>query len=290
MASYENFDRQYRLAAGAAGGAGFEIGETTKECPVPLHVNFSLQKSDLETQNTGKVSVWNLNPAHIAELNKTDCCLSFRAGYGNRLPLIFSGIITFITTKPDGADVRTDIEVVDNRTEIRDTYVSLSYKGTVNWKTIINDVAGQMGVPVTYSYNASFVDVPNGFSYVGLARDIMTKGCDCCNLSWSLQNGIMQVKKTGDTMNREVYVLSKDTGLIGVPERVVVSQEKKTDKGSVLGWDVEYFLNGAINIDDYVKLETKSVTGFFRVYSIDMQGDNASGDWICKARLLEVSG
>lgn len=288
MASYENFDRQYRLSAGAAGGAGFEIGETTKECPVALHVNFSFQKSDLETQNTGKVAVWNLSPAHIAELNKTDCCLSFRAGYGNRLPLIFAGIITFITTKPDGADVRTDIEVVDNRTEIRDTYVSLSYNGTVNWKTIINDVAGQMGVPVTYSYNASFVDIPNGFSYVGLARDIMTKACDCCKLSWSLQNGIMQVKKTGDTMSREVYVLSKDTGLIGVPERVVASQEKKTDKNSVLGWDVEYFLNGAINIDDYVKLETESVTGFFRVYSINMQGDNASGDWICKARLLEV--
>ncbi|MCM1059089.1 MAG: hypothetical protein NC452_02220 [Eubacterium sp.] len=123
---------------------------------------------------------------------------------------------------------------------------------------------------------------------MGLARNIMTKGCDCCHLSWSLQNGVMQVKKTGDTMSREVYVLSKDTGLIGVPERVVVSQEKKTDKDSVLGWDVEYFLNGAINIDDYVKLETKSVTGYFRVYSIDMQGDNASGDWICKARLLEV--
>lgn len=288
MASYENFDRQYRLAAGAAGGAGFEIGETTKECPVPLHVNFSFQKSDLETQNTGKVSIWNLSPAHIAELNMTDCCLSFRARYGNRLPLIFSGIVTFIATKPDGADVRTDIEVVDNRTEIRDTYVSLSYKGTVNWKTIMSDVAAQMGVPVTFSYNAAFVDVPNGFSYVGLARNIMTKGCDCCRLSWSLQNGIMQVKKTGDTMHREVYVLSKDTGLIDVPERVVAAQEKGTDKDSVLGWDVEYFLNGAINIDDYVKLETKSVTGFFRVYSIDMQGDNASGDWICKARLLEV--
>ena len=30
-----NFDRQYRLAAGPAGGAGFEIGETSKAQPVP---------------------------------------------------------------------------------------------------------------------------------------------------------------------------------------------------------------------------------------------------------------
>ena len=36
MASYQNFDRQYRLAAGQAGSTGFEIGETSKAQPVPL--------------------------------------------------------------------------------------------------------------------------------------------------------------------------------------------------------------------------------------------------------------
>lgn len=289
VAEYENFDRQYRLAAGPAGGTGFEVGETSKAQPVPLHVNFSLQKSDLETQNTGKVTVWNLNPAHLAVLNETDCALSFRAGYGNRLSLIFAGIISFVSTSTDGADRKTEIEVVDNLVEIRDTYVSVSYNGTVSWKKIFDDVAAQMGVAITYSYNAKFVDVPNGFSYVGLARDIMTKGCDCCSLTWSLQNGVMQVKKPGDTMSREVYVLSPDSGMIGIPERVVIAQDEATGQNK-LGWDVEYFLNGAINIDDYVKVESETVTGYFRVYSLDIQGDNVSGDWLCKARLLEVSG
>ena len=51
---------------------------------------------------------------------------------------------------------------------------------------------------------------------------------------------------------------------------------------------MEFFLNGAINIDDYVKLESKAVTGYFRVYSLDIAGDNMSGDWTCAARLLEV--
>ena len=51
---------------------------------------------------------------------------------------------------------------------------------------------------------------------------------------------------------------------------------------------VKLFLNGAIHIDDYVKVESKAVTGYFRVYSLDIQGDNISGDWMCTARLLEV--
>ena len=282
MGGYDNFDRQYRLAAGPAGGAGFEVGETSTAQPVALHVNFSLQKSDLETQNTGRVTLWNLNPSQLAVLNEKDCVVSLKAGYGSKLALIFAGIVSYVSTTIDSADRKTEIEVIDNLVEIRDTYVSVSYNGTVNWKIIFDDVAAQMGVAVSYSYNAEFVDISNGFSFVGLARDIMTKGCKCCNLSWSIQNGVMQVKKPGDVMSREVYVLSPDTGLLGIPARVVITQDEATGKNT-LGWDVEYFLNGAINIDDYVKLESETVTGYFRVYSLEISGDNVSGDWICKA-------
>lgn len=289
MAGYMIFDREYRLSCGPAGKPGFEIGGASLSQPVPLHIAFSFEKSEEETQNTGKVSIWNLNAEHLAVVNEKDCCLVLKAGYGNVMPLIFTGIITHVETTQDGADMKTDVEVVDNRIEIRDTYVSVSYQGNVNWKTIMDDVAAQMGVAVTYSYNATFVDIPNGFSFIGLARDIMTKGCDCCGLTWSLQNGVMQVKKPKDTMSREVYLLSADSGLIGIPAQVTVSETESTGENEG-GWDVEYFLNGAINVDDYVKLETKNLSGYFRVRSIQMDGDNVSGDWKCKARILEVTG
>lgn len=46
----------------------------------------------------------------------------------------------------------------------------------------------------------------------------------------------------------------------------------------------------AIHIDDYVKLESKTVTGYFRVAKLTQAGDNISGDWTCTARLMEVQG
>ncbi len=288
MADILNFDRQYRFSAGQAGGSGFEVGESA-QVPIPLHCEFSFQKTDLTSQNTGRVTLWNLNKSQIATLKEKDCAASFRAGYGKNLSLIFSGIISFSATSLDGADRKTEIEIIDNLVQIRDTFVSVSYNGTVNWKTIMDDTAAQMGVAVSYSYNASFVDIPNGFSYVGKAKDIMDKGCKCCGLTWSIQNGVMQVKKPGDVMSKEVYVLSPDTGLLGIPTSVVIAQDEATGQNQ-LGWDVEYFLNGAINVDDYVRVESKMVTGYFRVYSIDMAGDNRTGDWTCKARLLEVNG
>lgn len=286
MAGSRNFDRQYRMSFGSAGGAGSEIGAGQ---PVPLHVNFSIERTDLETQNTGRVTVWNLNKQHLATLEEKDCVLSLRAGYGSRMALIFAGIVTNCTTTIDGADRKTEIEAVDNLVEIRDTYVTISYVGKTNWKTIFDDVANQMGVAISYSYNAEFVDVPNGFSFVGLARDVMTKGCKCCNLVWSLQNGVMQVKKPGDVMSKEVYLLSEDTGLIGIPARVSEANSDTSDQTSI-GWEVEYFLNGAVNIDDYVKLESKVVSGYFRVAKVKQEGDNVSGDWISTAQLMEVQG
>jgi hypothetical protein len=97
----------------------------------------------------------------------------------------------------------------------------------------------------------------------------------------------MQVKKPRDTMSRNVYLLNKSTGLVGIPARVIVTQDD-TAGTKQMGWDVEYFMNGAINVDDYVKLETSTVTGYFRVYSLTLEGDNTTGDWTCEARLLEV--
>lgn len=276
-----NWDRQYRLSAGQAGSTGFEIGQGAR----PLHISFSIERADTESANTAKVSLWNLSPEHLAELNKDDCVVALRAGYGSVMPLVFTGVVTFAKSKTDGRDVMTEIELVDNRIELRDTFVSVGYTGTVNCKTLIQDTADQMDLTVSFSYNAEFKDIPNGFSYVGPAATVLTKACETSGLVWSINNGVLQVKKPNDTMSREVYELSAETGLIGTPSRVQISDKADSYE---YGWDVEFLMNATITIDDYVYLNSRLVRGYFRVYSIAIEGDNMEGSWTCTARLLEV--
>ena len=90
-------------------------------------------------------------------------------------------------------------------------------------------------------------------------------------------------------MSTEVFVLNKSTGLIGIPKSIVLAQD---DAGNPTqrGWEVEYFLNGAINVNDYVRLESRKVTGYFVVQAIQLTGSNNTGDWKCTAKLLEVKG
>lgn len=289
MAEYKQFNRQYRMAAGPPGKTGFEVGEVADTTQIPLNVEFSFEKSDLSTQNNGRVTIWNLNKSQLAVLNQNNCLVHFRAGYGNQLPLIFAGSVTYATTEMDGASERTEIELIDNLIAIRDTFVSVGYNGTVSWKKILTDSAAQMGVAISFSHNAKFSNVQNGFSFVGPAKNILDKACKCCGLSWSIQNGVLQIKRPGDTMSREVFELNAESGLIGIPKRIVLAQD---DSGKVTqyGWEAQYLLNGAINVNDYVKLVSKKVTGYFTVQAVQYMGSNRSGDWLCDAKLLEVKG
>lgn len=290
-----NFDRQYRFSAGVPGRPGFEVGSTDFPHKTALHISFSIEKSDLESANTGKITLWNLSPAQLATLNLKDCEVVLKAGYGTIMPLAFVGNITNVVTTQDGPDTMTEIEAVDSRVALRDTYISVSYAGVINTKKIIEDTAGQMGVPVVFSPKAKFVELQNGFSYVGAAKGALKKACASSGLTWSLQNGVLQVKMPNEPISTRAFLLSAETGLIGIPKRITKASQtpnegngNNTMQTAQTGWEVRYFMNAAINVNDYVRLESKIATGNFRVSKLTIDGDNIEGEWTCTAELLEV--
>lgn len=137
-----------------------------------------------------------------------------------------------------------------------------------------------------------FATMPNGFSFVGPAKEVLSKACSASNLLWSLQNGVLQIRKPGEAIDNQVHILSDETGLIGIPKKVyqsAVTPDKNTSAGTtqdaIWGYEVVYFLDGSIGINDRVKLVSKNVTGYFRVYKLVLSGDNIEGEWTCTAQL-----
>lgn len=288
----ENFIRRYLMKAGKMGHNGFQIGQTSDSNPHALHISFSVEKSTSETANTAKVQVWNLSPANLSILDTKDCVIELQAGYANHIALILAGNVVTVSTEMDGADRMTEIEVVDGRVALRDTYISISLSGRVDSKEVFDQIAGAMGVSVVYSNGCKFKVLPHGFSFVGPAKTALKKLCKTCGLSWSIQNSVLQIRKPNEPITTRGYLLSTDTGLLEVPKRITISSEGD-DSGSgksnsQIGYEVKYFLNGAIGVNDYVKLESDKVRGYFRVYKLTIDGDNLEGDWICTAQLLEV--
>lgn len=292
----KNWKRAYRLTAGIAGQLGFEIGEETAQGRA-LHIKFELEKTDVTSNNTGTISIWNLNDAHMSILEQKDCMIALYAGYGNTKPLIFSGNVTNPETTMESADRKTVIDVVDGRVAVRDTYVSLSYLGETILQTIFDDCIMQMGITCVYSVGAltllAATKIPLGYAFIGSAADCLTQLCNTYGMKWSIQNGVCQVHLPSETISVRAYILDESAGLIDVPKRIAMSAESTTqstaNQETVYGYEVEYFLNGAINVNDLVQLQSKKVSGFFRVKNIKISGDNLEGDWICTAQMMEVT-
>lgn len=290
----KNFIRKYIMKVGKMGRTGFEIGATSESNPHALHISFSIEKSTSETPNTAKVQVWNLSNKSLKILDTKDCTLQLQAGYTDHIALVLVGNVVTVVTSMDGADRMTEIEVVDGRVALRDTYLSISLKGKVNCKDVFNLVAGEMGVAVVYSKKAKFKTLPNGFSFVGPAKNALKKLCVTCGLEWSIQNEVLQIRKPNEPITVSAYLLNSETGLLEVPKRITISQESDDSKGGAsnataqIGYEVRYLMNGAIGVNDYVRLESAEARGYFRVHKVTLDGDNLEGDWTCTAELLEV--
>lgn len=296
------FDRQARLSIGEGGGAGFEIGAPGAN-GIPIHIKFSLEKADVESPNTGKVTVWNLSKEHLAELDKPDCIVIIQAGYGGNLSKAFAGTVTHAVTSKEGADRMTEIELADCMVELRDTSLSVSYAEGTPTDLIIQDAALQMGLPVSCSPGATEKPtvLSNGFSFVGSSKNLLKRLARIDGNKWTIQDGVLQLTKPGEPVSMTCYELNSGSGLIGLPKRVNLSSGGGSSSGgsteqpvdgakAQLGWEVTYLMNLAIGVNSYVHVTSEMVTGFFRVQKVSIEGDNYEGDWQCTATLLEVMG
>ena len=93
---------------------------------------------------------------------------------------------------------------------------------------------------------------------------------------------------SGDKVQRtDFYRCAPDflqTGLIGSPKKLTKSeknsgnaQDNSSKNKAQAGWEIRYFLNAAIGVNDLIQLQSKAANGIFRVESVKLEGDNMAG-------------
>ena len=290
----EEFGRQYRVRIGKNNSTGRELGKPNEATGRALRCQFSCEVGDSSSSNTGKITLWNLADETLRLLEQEDCLIELSAGYKDDLPTIMGGTLTYFETEQSGADQQTTIEFVDSFTSCRDNTVSLSYSGTVSGDKIVRDAAQIIGCEVKFSKSAKLIDFTN-FAFVGAGKTLIERVCNRSKMRWSLQNGIVQICALDEPITMAAYVLSASTGLIGSPKPVFESastSDKKSSNASKRkakkGIEVTYALNGHIQVDDYVKVDSKPYKGNYRASKIKFTGDTEGDDWKCVALFVEV--
>lgn len=294
------FLRNYRLQVGKKGD--------TKGISIipPLRMTFDIEKTAKSEPNESAIKVYNLSQATRNLIEQPDMRCVLYAGYEEEsAPLLLcSGDIAYAYSYLDNADWVTELSVLDGLVEIRDTAVSLGYAGGVNSTQILNAIAGAMGLVLVAPNSLAERKWVNGFSFYGAARTALDKVVAGAGLEWSVQNGELQIVNRANVTKRQAVVLAADSGLISYPERTrEAAKSKKADKEEVKGakkrnftldnqardgWNVRSFLLPQVNPADKVKLESKTVTGWFRAETVKHYGDSYSGDWITELHLVDL--
>lgn len=291
------FNRVYRLLVGKAGREGVEV--TT-----PMRITFDIEKNAAEEPNFHTIRVFNLQPDRRRDFEEKDLRVRLYAGYGEEDgPLLMAaGAVVDAYSFHDGPNVVTELRVADGYVEIRDTAVSLGYSEGVTSSTILQDLAGQMGLPLLLGEDVPERSWTNGFSFYGPARAALHKVVAGTGSEWSIQNQELQVIAKRGVSRRQAFVLASDSGLIGHPER---THENAREKAKVKdqttgndarlvsarqqrqGWRVTSLLLPTINPGDLVKMESRTVSGFWRAESVKHQGDSDGGDWQTELQIVD---
>ena len=271
-----------------------------------LHIGFSIEKDSTKESNKAKLEIYNLSETTRKKVETADTEVEIYAGYeraGGAI-LCFKGTVTYGFTRDVGTDCVTTLDLADGTVALRDSYCSLSYAPGTSAKTIIQRCANEMGVPVVYGEDVGELEsYKNGFSFIGQAKDGLTEICDALGLSWSIQNNILNIILAGGTSTNRGLVFSPQSGLIGVPERIVQaeyksdkSNPKKTAKRKAkkekprkkAGWKINTLLVPSVNPTDMVKVESKWISGWFRVEKVAHRGDYNGTNWESAMELIEV--
>ncbi len=257
-----------------------------------LDLTFQIKKSLDHKPNTATITVFNLSADHrhaLEQLNtykKTSpgkIPVELEAGYEGGMSLIFRGDLRTALSEHDGATWKTTLTGEDGGQAVRWSRVSGSYPAGTALQTVVQDLARAMGVGLgnLTEVNPQFRSGGNTFArgtvLTGSAPDEMRRILRSCGLTYSVQDGVLQVLRNGDALQRTAVRLVPSTGLVGDPVRDA--------RGNIAA--------KALLIPDLypgrkVTLEYPELRGTYRVQTIAYDGSTFGTEWYAQLALKDL--
>jgi len=282
--------------------ATLTIGASEKEGRLfdGFRINFTVTKDLKSDANTGKISIYNLNSDSIGLIEKKDQIAILEVGYKGMptvIPtldgpkvvykplteILSTGNIKNVSTKTQGADKITTFEIGDGEEKLNNSLVNKSFPPNTDSKTIINELVDGLGLIKGAVTEATGFVFESGLTLEGKTKDRLGEVLDKADLSFSVQDGEVQIIKKGGSTNEGAILLTPETGLVGSPTRKLI---KKDDGTTVEGVDCSALLNPKIKPARKIIVKSRQIDGTFTVQKATYTGDTNQGNFTCKLEAL----
>lgn len=227
-----------------------------------LDCEFDIPFDDDTEADEAEIIVYNLSDATIQNI-KTGERITVTAGYGGDTGIIFNGVISKPKTYYSGVDRVTEIHAVDSGDRKEKELKSISYAKGTKASRILQDLVNMVGLPVAvFSPKRDYAYKDKATVDGGLMENIR-KYAKVCGVSAYICKGQIYVRPIidGDGLD---FTLSAETGLLELSE---FEEESTTEDfvDNVHGYEITMLLQHRVTTASLIQLNSKNVTGTYRV-------------------------
>lgn len=277
------FDRKVKITLAKPVKGSFTSTEPNAVEVTDLRMAFKIVKKLQKNPNTAEVVIYNLAPQSRALVEKKPLHIRLDAGYGGTVHRLWTGDMTFSSSRYDNVDWITTIEIANGERAFNHARVNRSFRKTqggtgTNTMDVVNEVAKSMEMPVTVPADVKAeltkAELKHGMTLRGPARKSLDKVLKSRGLEWSIQDGQIQILRPEQLRADQAHLVNQSTGLIGTPE---YNAPKKPGEKAVL--KLKMLLHAGLVPGQKIKVESESITGVFRLEAVTHSGDTFTNDF-----------
>lgn len=270
------FGRAWRIQVGT-----LLLSRRDAEGQEGLDCSFKITRS-LASSHAGQCEITVFNPSreHLRELTqlpRRTTFVSVDAGYVEGQARLFTGNLRLALPKREGADLSVTITAGDGTFARRTARVSLAFAPGTSVDRAASEIATALGVGVgnaALAFRGSRLADgsgawTDGAALHGRAAEELTRLCEGAGLTWSVQDGQLQVLPLGGALARDAIRLGADSGLVDSPQIV----DRRTVKARAL-------LQPGLVPGQRVVIDSTLVRGaVLRITEAVYSGDTAGASW-----------
>lgn len=274
------------------------IGSQGQAISNPWQITFDVSKSADNKRNNGNsavIEIYNLSDDQIKLLESDYLEVSFSVGYiSTGTHLLVQGNVTETSTVKSGNDYVTQLKIGEGYTALNHEQLASVVSPGKTVKDVLEEIRQQMPGVARGAYTGTNLNNPIVFGWrlKGSPKEMLMKLCESQNLEYNINSGVLNVSEENGLLTKDVTlapVLNARTGLIDLPFHTSETGRKpKKDKKRRRGVQFKALLNTDIVPGKIVKLESKWITGFYRVNTARFSGDFRGNDWYVEVFCSEI--
>ncbi|MGH8709743.1 MAG: phage protein [Burkholderiales bacterium] len=275
------------------------VGNSTDSLDLSaLSVEFTIDKADSETPNTGTIRIFNLADETVAKIQKEYRTVLLSAGYESNFGSIFHANIKKTTWGREGTETVLEIEAGDGDESYTTAIVSTTVAAGSTYKSNAKLAAEAMaGVEINWVTSGPSIEeipddkpLPRAKVMHGMARDVLRNVGKNIDSQWSVQDGKVEMLANKSYRPGDAIVITSRNGMIDTP--------KRTEEGISL----TTLLNPTLKIGYAIQIDEgrlpnaaaidKQFDGLYKVIKISHTGAIRGNEWYSEieAESIDQSG